>query len=131
MSLLKKYFGQKVEDREVSYVEARALIDELARKNAMATRLKIKHCSTLDQENPTYEFVRSQLNSFLAPYQYQHNPKLKGDTSVRYKVKDHETHEFHTFSFTQIFDNLFKQGIKGYSGTLEIKLAKMIGEKSE
>lgn len=123
MGLLKKYFGEKVEDRRIVYPLAIEIIEDLHNRGAIIIRARIKNIPTFDEKNPNFNQLLEDFNNFLAPYQYEFNPDLKGITQVRYRVRDYESHKMHRFDFTQFIDNLFKKGLKGKTGFLEMRLS--------
>ncbi len=127
--MLQKYFGKKVKDENMTFEAALSLIEGLKERGALPAKYRLEiSVATHTRKNPDYEYVLGTLQNHLAPYQHDFNPNLRGETSVRYVVRDFLTEQTHTFYFDQTFDNLFKKGLSGCKARLKLRLASTRGE---
>ncbi len=115
--IFQKYFGKKLDDKVLSYDQALAKIAELEKKNAKPIEIMVKQTKQPPHKpNLDFNSIYSELQQFLAPYQYEFNPELKGNTTVRYRTWNFVSYEQHRFDFTQIIDNLWAKNLKNTIG---------------
>ena len=118
--MFEKYFGKKVEDRKIDFGKALELIVELEKKGAQPIEFVLNDAGKIITKGPSYKYIYETLTTFLAPYQFKHNKKLRGDVEIRYRKRVYPSSEKYRFDFQQIIDNLFSKNIKSTSGRLEI-----------
>lgn len=123
---LGRYFGDVIEDREMDFNTALSRIHELEQGGALPVEFRHKQIKLAARvtKNPDYGDIYQCLRTFLAPYQYDFNPKLRGETGVRYIARDFPYKQTHKFYFDQKIDNLFGKGLSGDKGRLKLRLEK-------
>jgi len=123
--VLERLFGRKIEDKDMDFETALSTIEELKESEALPIRYRLElSVATHIRKNPDYDYVLGTLRTHLAPYQYEHDPDLKGETRVRYVARDFSSEQTHTFYFRQTIDNLFEKGLSGCKAELKLKLDK-------
>ena len=118
-------FGRKIEDKKIEFEDALLKIKELKENGFIHLKYQVKYSkSKYAVKKPEYSEVLGILENHLAPYQYNHNPNLKGETSVRHIIRDFSSRQIQDFHFKQTIDNLFKKGISGNHAKLRLSKKK-------
>jgi len=119
-------FGKKTKDEQINYEEALTQIKQLFEDGYTPSHYvhRIPHIRKYKVKNPSQEEVFNTIETHLRPHQMEHNPELKGETTVTHQAHEHSNKRKHTFIFTKTIDNLFDKGLKGHKATFILEKKK-------
>ena len=125
--IFRELLNRKTEDKKVSYDDALVLIKELEESGALPIEFRIKQgreFPDFTSKDTNFSQVFEVIDTYLAPYQYEQDPRLKGETSGRYRVWNHQDYNTHRVDLRQKFDNIFGKDKKGHIGRFIFKSEK-------
>lgn len=125
--MFQRWLGKGIDDKILDFEQALEKIRELKDKGAQPVELSTQagNLKRIKHEHPGFSSIFDILGSHFAPYQMEHDKRLKGETTVRYRIRDYVSYEQHRFDFTLYIDNYTEQGVRHRVGYLKLFYKKL------